>query len=51
MHLVEAAVLGVKIHAMAGERFVKIHGSSGMLATDLLSEIPEVMSRLRQDQG
>ncbi len=51
MHLFEAAVLGVKIHAMAGEQFVKTRGSSGMLATDLLSEIPEVMSRIRQGQS
>ncbi|MBC8202994.1 MAG: NAD(P)H-hydrate dehydratase [Planctomycetes bacterium] len=50
MHLVEAAVLGTRLHALAGEKFVKAHGSSGMLATDLLSVLPNVMSEVREEE-
>ncbi|MBT4584364.1 MAG: NAD(P)H-hydrate dehydratase [Phycisphaerae bacterium] len=49
MRLIEAAVLGVRLHAMAGERFVKTNGSSGMLATDLLVELPVVMEQLKKE--
>ena len=43
----EAAVTGVYIHAMAGERVVKDLGNAGLLASDLLPEIPRAMQTLR----
>jgi len=45
--LFDAAQFGVLIHAMAGEAFVKEHGNTGMLATDLLERIPSAISVLR----
>jgi hydroxyethylthiazole kinase-like uncharacterized protein yjeF len=50
MHLIEAAVLGVRLHAMAGERYVQMHGSTGMLATDLLRILPDVISQVRKEE-
>jgi NAD(P)H-hydrate epimerase len=49
-HLMDAAVLGVRLHAMAGERFAESRGVSGMLATDLLDELPFALSQLREAQ-
>lgn len=46
-HLFDAAVLGVHIHAMAGESFAAKHGNTGMLATDLLERIPNAIDTLR----
>ena len=46
-HLFEAAVLGVYIHAMAGNSFATQHGNRGMLATDLLERIPDAIYSLR----
>ena len=46
-YLFDAAVLGVHIHAMAGESFVEQHGNTGMLATDLLERIPKAIDTLR----
>ncbi len=43
-----AAVTGVYIHAAAGRRLSQRFGESGMLAGDLLLEIPQVMNVLRQ---
>jgi NAD(P)H-hydrate epimerase len=43
-----AAVTGVYIHAAAGRRIAERLGDSGLLAGDLLSEIPLVMNVLRQ---
>jgi hydroxyethylthiazole kinase-like uncharacterized protein yjeF len=43
-----AAVTGVYIHASAGRRLAHKLGDSGLLATDLLLEIPVVMNVLRQ---
>jgi hydroxyethylthiazole kinase-like uncharacterized protein yjeF len=43
-----AAVTGVYIHAAAGRRIAERLGDSGLLASDLLSEIPLVMNVLRQ---
>jgi len=48
MHLMDAAVLGVRLHAMAGERFAETRGVSGMLATDLLGELPYSLAQLRE---
>jgi hydroxyethylthiazole kinase-like uncharacterized protein yjeF len=43
-----AAVTGVYIHAAAGRRLSQRFGDSGLLASDLLLEIPQVMNVLRQ---
>jgi hydroxyethylthiazole kinase-like uncharacterized protein yjeF len=43
-----AAVSGVYIHAAAGRRISQRLGDSGLLASDLLPEIPLVMNVLRQ---
>jgi len=43
-----AAVTGVYIHASAGRRVAHRLGDSGLLASDLLLEIPVVMNVLRQ---
>jgi NAD(P)H-hydrate epimerase len=43
-----AAVTGVYIHAAAGRRISERLGDSGLLASDLLPEIPLVMNYLRQ---
>jgi len=42
-----AAVTGVYVHAEAGRRVAARLGDSGLLATDLLPEIPVVMQTLR----
>jgi len=45
-----AAVLGVYLHGLAADRIAERLGTSGMLATDLLREIPEtrlVLSKIR----
>ncbi|TMG31542.1 MAG: NAD(P)H-hydrate dehydratase [Chloroflexi bacterium] len=43
-----AAVTGVYVHAAAGRRISERLGDSGLLASDLLLEIPLVMNVLRQ---
>ena len=43
-----AAVTGVYVHAAAGRRLAEKLGDSGLLAGDLLLEIPQVMNVLRQ---
>ncbi len=43
-----AAVTGVYVHASAGRRIAHRLGDSGLLASDLLAEIPLVMNVLRQ---
>lgn len=43
-----AAVTGVYVHAAAGRRIARRLGDSGLLASDLLLEIPLVMNALRQ---
>ena len=43
-----AAVTGVYVHAAAGRRLAQRLGDSGVVASDLLLEIPQVMHVLRQ---
>jgi NAD(P)H-hydrate epimerase len=43
-----AAVTGVYVHAAAGRRIAQRIGDAGLLASDLLPEIPLVMHVLRQ---
>ena len=47
----EAAVTAVYVHAEAGRRVASRLGDSGLLASDLLSELPLVMHALRQGSG
>ena len=44
----EAAVTGVYVHAEAGHRIARRLGDSGLLASDLLLEVPLVMQLLRK---
>lgn len=44
-----AAVTGVYVHAEAGRRISLLLGPSGLLASDLLPELPVVMNSLRQE--
>jgi hydroxyethylthiazole kinase-like uncharacterized protein yjeF len=44
----EAAVTGVYVHAEAGRRVAGRLGDSGLLASDLLSEVPLAMRALRE---
>jgi NAD(P)H-hydrate epimerase len=43
-----AAVTGVYLHAAAGRRISQRLGDAGLLASDLLPEIPLVMNVLRR---
>jgi NAD(P)H-hydrate epimerase len=43
----EAAVTGVHLHGLAGLKLEAELGRAGVLATDLLPEIPRVMELLR----
>ena len=43
----EAAKVGVHIHGEAGERVRKRIGNAGLLASDLLPEIPKAMGEIR----
>ncbi|MEE8519111.1 MAG: NAD(P)H-hydrate dehydratase [Dehalococcoidia bacterium] len=44
----EAATAGVYVHAAAGQRVTDELGASGLLASELLPEVPKVMRVLRQ---
>ena len=44
----DAAALGVYLHALAGERVRRRLGDTGMLASDLLPELPRALKALRQ---
>ncbi len=48
MTLENAAALGVYIHGAAGERVRDDFGDTGMIASDLLSELPRVIKALRE---
>ena len=43
----EAAALGVYLHGLAGERAKADYGDTGMIASDLLKELPVVIRSLR----
>lgn len=45
----DAAVCGAYLHGAAGERWRKLHGDAGMLASDLLPLLPDVMRDLRTE--
>ena len=44
----DAAVCGVFVHGLAAERWSKINGDAGLLASDLLSLIPKALNDLRK---
>ena len=46
--LLSAAILGVYIHSRSANNVSKNVGMSGLLASDLLPEIPVVMEKLRR---
>lgn len=48
-HVLESAVLGVRVHAQAGNLYAQAHGTRGMLATDLLEQIPDAISSIRSN--
>jgi NAD(P)H-hydrate epimerase len=43
----DAAVCGAYLHAAAGERWRTQHGDAGLLASDLLTLLPDVIARLQ----
>ena len=45
----EAAVCGAYLHALAGTLWSRRHGSSGLLASDLLPLLPRAMRRVRRE--
>ena len=45
----DAAPLGVYLHALAGERARRSLGDAGMLASDLLPELPRALKSLRRE--
>jgi ADP-dependent NAD(P)H-hydrate dehydratase / NAD(P)H-hydrate epimerase len=46
--LFEAATTGVYLHGLAGERVANKLGNAGMLASDLLTEIPQAIKQLAE---
>ncbi len=47
--LFDAAACGVYLHGMAGEMVKARLGDAGMIATDLLPELPQAIRRLKED--
>jgi NAD(P)H-hydrate epimerase len=50
LSLFDCARLGVHIHGLAADRWAARHGPAGMLATDLLNEIPDVLTAMRMQR-
>ncbi len=50
LSLFECARLGVYLHGLAADRWADRHGDSGLLATDLLAELPAAQAQLREAQ-
>ena len=48
-NLFDSAVLGVEVHARAGQLFETANGNAGLIATDLLERIPEAISSLKRE--
>jgi NAD(P)H-hydrate epimerase len=48
MSLMDCARLGAHIHGAAADQWAEAHGHAGMLATDLLAGIPNVLHSLRE---
>jgi NAD(P)H-hydrate epimerase len=47
LSLLDCARLGVHLHGLAADRWARAHGQAGMLATDLLGEIPAAIAEMR----
>jgi len=47
LNLLQCARLAVHVHGVAADRWAARHGQAGMLATDLLLELPEALASLR----
>jgi len=47
LSLLECARLAAHVHGLAADRWSARHGDAGMLASDLLAEIPDVLAELR----
>jgi NAD(P)H-hydrate epimerase len=43
----QAAALGAYLHGLAADRWAARHGSAGLLAGDLLAELPDAIAALR----
>ncbi|MCK4873219.1 MAG: NAD(P)H-hydrate dehydratase [Phycisphaerales bacterium] len=48
LDLFQCAALGAYVHGLAADRWADRHGSAGMLATDLIDEIPGALAHLRR---
>lgn len=48
LSLLDCARLGVHIHGLAADRWAGRHGNAGLLASDLLDELPDLLVELRQ---
>ena len=48
LSMLQCAVLGVHLHGLAGDRIADRRGDAGMLARELLQEIPAAMDQLRK---
>ena len=51
MKLFDAAACGVYVHGMAGESVRERLGDAGMIASDLLPELPQVIKWLKESQA
>lgn len=47
LSLIDASIVGVYIHGLAGEKMKEKFGDSGIIATDLIEMIPQVMKDLK----
>ncbi len=50
LSLYDCARLGVYVHGLAADRWAQRHGQAGLLATDLLNELPAAQAELRTTQ-
>lgn len=49
LSLFKAAVCGGFVHGTAGDEWRRIHGDAGLLASDLLPMLPDVLNRVRNN--
>lgn len=50
LSLAECARWGVYLHGLAADRWAARHGNAGMLATDLLNELPDALAAVRANK-
>jgi ADP-dependent NAD(P)H-hydrate dehydratase len=51
LSLLDCARLAVHVHGLAADRWAQAHGQAGMLATDLLAELPAAIEKVRSNSG